>query len=143
METVPSLRAIDVYLLSRVGKAGRRRLAERLAGIGFTLRHMAILSYLADRGPSAQREIGRALAIDPSDLVGALDELQDRDQVRRERDPDDRRRHRVSLTPAGRTALRRCRRHAAAVDDEVLAPLSAGDRRKLGELLGRLFDDLD
>lgn len=143
METVPSLRATDTYLLSRVGKAGRRRMVDRLAGIGFSLRHMAVLGYLADRGPAAQRDIGRLLGIDPSDLVGALDELEDRGLVRRERDPDDRRRHRVSLTPAGRTALRRCRRHAAAVDDEVLAPLTAAQRRILSDLLGRVFDALD
>lgn len=140
METVPTLRGTDVYLLSRIGKAGRRRLAERLAGIGFTMRHMAILAYLADRGPAAQRDIGTLLGIDPSDLVGALDELEERGLARRERDPADRRRHRVSLLPAGRAALRRCRRCADGVSDELLAPLTAAQRRTLADLLGRVFD---
>jgi len=132
------LRSLPVYLLSTVGKSGRNRLAQRLAEQGLTLRHMAVLSDLADAGPSAQRELCARLAIDPSDMVQTLDDLENAALARRERDTADRRRYRVSLTPAGRRMLTRTMRYAEAVADEVLAPLSPAERETFVELLKRL-----
>ena len=140
METVPSLREYECYLLSRVGKSARGVVAAYLAKRHLTMRHMAIMSYLADIGPAAQRDIGRLLTIDPSDMVTAIDELQARSLVRRDRDPDDRRRYRVNLTPAGLATLTRCRRQLQDANDALLAPLSARERKALMSALGKLFD---
>ena len=132
------LRSLPVYLLSTVGKSGRNQLAQKLAADDLTLRHMAVLADLADAGPSAQRELCGRLSIDPSDMVQTLDDLEDAGLARRERDTADRRRYRVSLTPAGRRMLTRTMRHAQTVADEVLAPLSPAERETLVTLLQRL-----
>jgi DNA-binding MarR family transcriptional regulator len=142
MDTTPSLRALDAYLLSRLGKAARTRTAARLAADGLTIRHHAVLAYLSDAGPSAQRDMGRLLGIDPSDMVGAVDELEGLGYVTRDRDPADRRRSSITLTDAGKSAAERCGQAAREVADELLVPLSEVDREDLTRILAKVFDEL-
>ncbi|MGE7434910.1 MarR family winged helix-turn-helix transcriptional regulator [Kitasatospora sp. NPDC001175] len=137
-ETPPSLTALTTYLLSKVGKTARTRLAERLAEHGQRLWHMAVLAALADFGPHAQRDLAARLGIDPSDMVKIVDELATAGQVERNRDQTDRRRVSVTLTPAGRSALAALTAEANAVQDAVLAPLTEPERAQLHALLTRV-----
>ncbi|MET8544790.1 MarR family winged helix-turn-helix transcriptional regulator [Kitasatospora sp. NPDC004799] len=137
-ELPPSLLDLSTYLLSRIGKAARSRLAERLAERGLRLWDMAVLAALADFGPQAQRDLVRRLAIDPSDLAKVADQLAAAGYVVRVRDQADRRRVSVSVTDAGRALLAELDAQARAVQDEVLAPLDPGERRALQELLLRV-----
>jgi MarR family transcriptional regulator, lower aerobic nicotinate degradation pathway regulator len=141
--TPPTLAALTPYLLSRTGKAARGALAARLAEQGLRLWHMAVLAALADFGPHAQRELAARLSIDPSDVVKVVDELAEPGYVERERDPGDRRRVLVTLTPAGRTALAGLNDQAAAVRDAVLAPLDPRERATLHALLSRVYAGLE
>jgi DNA-binding MarR family transcriptional regulator len=75
------------------------------------------------------------LGYDRSQLVGWLDELEERGLIERRRVANDRRRHLVSLTPQGKRALRRLRAIVKGVDDEFFAPLDAEQRATLQELL--------
>lgn len=138
----PTLTGLTTYLLSRTGKAARGALAAELAERGLRLWHMAVLAALADFGLHAQRELSVRLAIDPSDVVKVIDELAAPGWVERARDPADRRRVVISLTPAGRTALDGLTERATAVQDGVLAPLDAGERRQLHALLARVHAHL-
>ena len=53
-------------------------------------------------------------------------------------DPDDRRRHAVHLTPAGRETLGRAQEVAARALEDVLAPLDQRERDTLKRLLRKL-----
>ena len=53
---------------------------------------------------------------------------------------DDRREKWLTITPAGRAHLRRLDRLLAGVQDELLAPLSPGERAQLVRLLTRLLE---
>ncbi|WP_433242800.1 MarR family winged helix-turn-helix transcriptional regulator [Streptosporangium sp. CA-135522] len=141
-ETPPTLTALTTYLLSKVGKASRVRLAEQLGGRGLRLWHMAVLAALTDFGPHAQRDLAARLDIDPSDVVKVIDELTAAGYAERTRDPVDRRRVRVTATPAGRAALTSLTAEAAAVRDTVLAPLDERERALLHDLLLRVYADL-
>jgi DNA-binding MarR family transcriptional regulator len=140
----PSLAALTTYLLSRTGKTARARLATRFATRAAPLRlwHHAVLAALADFGPHAQRDLASRLAIDPSDMAKILDELTAAHHVTRTRDPADRRRVTVTLTAVGRTLLAELDAEAAAVQEEVLEPLTDGERQQLNELLRKVFTHL-
>ncbi|MFF7436503.1 MarR family transcriptional regulator [Streptomyces sp. NPDC008122] len=136
--TPPSLLGLGTYLLSRVGKTARSRLALRLSERGLRLWDMAVLAALADFGPHAQRDLVVRLGVDPSDMAKVVEQLAAGGHVERDRDPEDRRRVLVTLTPAGRRLLTELDAEARAVQDEVLAPLDAEERRVLRELLLRV-----
>ena len=72
------------------------------------------------------------------ELERLLDELEERGLVERRRDPADRRRHIVELTPDGKRALAKLRALAGRLEDEFLAQLDEGERAQLHELLVRL-----
>ena len=73
--------------------------------------------------------------MDRSQLVGVLDSLEERGLIERQRDPSDRRRHMVSLTAEGQRQLIKIRAITKRLQDELLAPLDAGDQETLHRLL--------
>ena len=78
------------------------------------------------------------LWIDRSDLHALLAELEGAGLVARVRDPEDRRRNVVTLTAAGKAVLRRLDLRVDAAQTALLEPLSAGERREVVRLLGRV-----
>jgi DNA-binding MarR family transcriptional regulator len=139
----PRLLAMPSYVLSLLGRAARAGSVEAVAASGPRLGHVAVLAALADFGPSSQRDLGARLRQDPSDVVSLLDDLQRRDLVRRERDPDDRRRHRVSITAAGRRALATAQRAVARREDVLLAALDDRERAELHRLAAKALAGAD
>lgn len=139
----PTLSGLSTYLLAQTGKRARTRLAHRLGERGLRLWDLAVLATLDDVGPQSQRDVGARFGIHPSDVTKVVDELAERGLVSRERDPADRRRVVLALTAPGRRLLAGLRKDAAAVQDQVLAPLSAQERDVLHGLLLRVHDGLD
>jgi DNA-binding MarR family transcriptional regulator len=75
--------------------------------------------------------------LDPNNCVLLLNEMEAAGHIRRVRDPQDRRRHIVELTPAGKKALAHAERAMEDLEEEVLGPLSADERAQLRDLLDR------
>lgn len=127
-----------VFLLKRMGLTIKSRSHEAFEETRLTPQHYAVLSLLDEGAREAQGTIADALGYDRSQLVGLLDDLERDGLLERKRDPGDRRRHLVSLTPAGEEALSSMRAIMRRVEKEFLAPLDADERRTLQELLSKL-----
>jgi DNA-binding MarR family transcriptional regulator len=134
------LLASATFLLKRLGFALKERATQAYEEIGLHPYHYAILLVLAEGSRETQGSIADALGYDRGQLVGLLDELEEHGLVERRRDPNDRRRHLVRLTPEGKRTLRRLQALAREMDDDFLAPLSDEERATLHALLFRLAE---
>jgi hypothetical protein len=67
--------------------------------------------------------------------VLVLNELEAAERVERRRDPPDRRRHLVEITPEGLAALERAEQAQATIEDDVLGALKPAERNTLRALL--------
>jgi len=132
----------SVVLIARLARRVKSRLERALGPLGLRLRHLVALSYLRDHGPTPQQALGDGLRIDPSNLVGLLNDLDDKGLIVRRRDPADRRRHIVELSARGRRLLDEdVQRSLEAVDDDVLGSLAPDDRATLQRILVQLAGD--
>ncbi|MFD7325288.1 winged helix DNA-binding protein [Streptomyces sp. NPDC059875] len=141
--TPPSVLDLNAYLMYAIGKAARRRLSEKLTAHGLRLWHLTVMAMVADLGPQMKTVLASRLDMNASDLVKIVNDLVRTGHVDCGRDPADRRRVVVRLTPAGRSFLARLSADIASTDDEVLAPLSEQERDLLASLLRRVHRHLD
>ncbi|HEY6150146.1 MAG TPA: MarR family transcriptional regulator [Gaiellaceae bacterium] len=123
------------FLLARLGLNFKSRALARLDEAGFDPYDYSVLAILAEGARQAQATIAGALALDPSRLVALLDSLEERGLVERVRDPEDRRRHVVSITADGKRELSRLRAMVKELENEFFAPLDAEMREQLHEVL--------
>ena len=123
------------YLLASLGVALKAQAIARAAASGFELYDYSLLAILGEGDRATQATIADALGLDPSRLVALLDSLEERGMVVRQRDPQDRRRHVVSITDAGSIELARVRAIIRELEDEFFAPLDAESREELHEML--------
>ena len=128
------------FLLKRLGFAAKDKAMEAYERSGLHPYHHAVLAVLDEGSRETQGAIADALGYDRGQLVGLLDELEDRGLVERRRDPADRRRHIVRLTPAGKRALAKLRALARQLDDDFLASLDEDERVQLHALVLRLAE---
>jgi DNA-binding MarR family transcriptional regulator len=101
-------------------------------------RHLIALSLLRDRGALSQQALGEALSLDPSNVVGLLNELEERGLIVRQRDQADRRRHIVSLSASGASEFAASGARLTGIEDDLLAALSPAERVLLRDLLARV-----
>lgn len=135
---LPAIRALPSWILGRAAARGRALVADALAAEGMKMWHHVVLSAVRDLAPVAQADLGRAVGLDPKDLVGVLNDLQTAGLVLRAPDPKDRRKNAVSLTQDGARLLVRCEKAAREANDELLAPLSTTERDQFTALLIRI-----
>jgi DNA-binding MarR family transcriptional regulator len=123
----------SMVLLTRLSRLVYRHATEE--ALGMRLKQFAGLSTLRDLGSMPQSTLGEQMHVDPNNLVLLLNDAEANGWVERRRDPKDRRRHIVVITDSGRTALARAEEAIEDVEDQVLGPLSAEERKTLRRLL--------
>ena len=129
-----------VSLLTHLNKAVHRLASEELLGMRF--KPYMTLSYIRDHPGVTQQELESALFLDANSVVLILNETEAAQFSVRRRDPNDRRRHIVELTAAGRRALERADKARESLEDVVLSGITHEERQALRRLLERVLDNL-
>ena len=133
------LLASSGYLLARVGAQSRRRWARMLTEHGLSPSHFGLLMALDQLGTTSQQQLSHAIGLDPRNAVPLLDTLQQHGLLHRQPDPNDRRRHALTLTPTGAALLQRLRRDGEDLERQMLACLDPDERAALHQLLLKLY----
>jgi DNA-binding MarR family transcriptional regulator len=129
-----------VSLVTQLNKAIHRRSSEEL--LGMRVKPYIALGFIRDHPGVSQQELEAAMFMDANGVVLLLNELEAARYLIRRRDPQDRRRHIVELTTAGRHALERADKARETLEEEVLAALSPEERATLRRLMQRVLDGL-
>ncbi len=124
-------------LLAWHGSITETRMKKALSTAGLTPRHAMTLMHL-EGGPIGQRALAERLEVDPSVLVGILNDLEGEGLAVRRRDPADRRRHNVAITEAGSSALAKTNAALDEVELSLFSAFSQQDQDSLRALLGRI-----
>jgi DNA-binding MarR family transcriptional regulator len=128
----------SALMIIRLARMTGYRMGRALAELEMRTHEFGVLDHLNRAGPISQQQLGTALRIDPSNLVGLLDDLQQDGLVVRARDAADRRRHLVGLTDKGHARLESAKRATAEAEADLLAPLNAAERKQFLGVLERL-----
>jgi MarR family transcriptional regulator, lower aerobic nicotinate degradation pathway regulator len=121
------------FLLKRLGYAAKEQAMEAYDQVGLHPYHHAVLIALREGPHDTQGAIADELGYDRGQLVGLLDELEERGLV-------ERRRQLVRITAQGKRMLSSLRALARRVEADFLAPLSEEERAELHSLLVRLAE---
>jgi DNA-binding MarR family transcriptional regulator len=140
IEAVPDQRLLP--LLEHLARVGRRAGETTLEPGSLRPRHLIALKLLSEQGPVSQQGLADSLSLDPSNVVGLLNELEERELITRRRDPADRRRHIVELSARGGDELCLAYGRLRLVEDDLFSALSAEERSTLYDLLVRVVPRL-
>ena len=129
-------------LLALLGQEAMHRLRAAHTAHNLKPRQFQLLGLLHEHGGLAQRDLIQEMGVAPSILVTLLNPLEADGLVARERDLADRRRHRVTLTPAGERQLASASRAQKETEEVLFASLDDDQREHLRALLLALRDGL-
>jgi DNA-binding MarR family transcriptional regulator len=124
----------SIVLLTRLSRLVYKRATEDV--LGMRLKAYVTLSNLRE-GPRGQQDLCVSMHLDPNNCVLMLNDLEDLGYVMRTRDPADRRRHIVKMTPAGHKAMLAAEQAMESLEDDVLGALSIEEREVLRGMLDR------
>jgi MarR family transcriptional regulator for hemolysin len=124
--------------LARTAKIVSRAFDDALVEAGGTLPTWLVLVSLKARPDGMQRELADAVGVEGPTLTHHLNRMENDGLLRRSRDPQNRRAHRVELTEDGDATFVRLRRLVTVFDRRLRNGLSDADLATLGGLLARL-----
>ncbi|MEC3861241.1 MarR family winged helix-turn-helix transcriptional regulator [Mesobacterium sp. TK19101] len=125
------------FLLRRAYQRNSTIFLSKVPG-NLTPTQFSVMHRLAEDGPMSQNLLGRSVAMDGATTKGVVDRLIARGLLSTRRDPDDRRRHLVSLSPVGVTLIDKAVEAAKQVTEATLEPLTEKERATLLRLLARI-----
>ncbi|MFG3660840.1 MarR family winged helix-turn-helix transcriptional regulator [Streptomyces sp. NPDC047706] len=131
------------FLLARHGAVADSRIRRALEGFRLTPRQGTALILLGTSGSMGQQALAAALGVDPSVMVGILNELESARLAERRRDPSDRRRHIVAITSEGRCLLAKTDQAVTDVEQRLFGHLSPEEIATLRSLLLRIETPAD
>lgn len=140
MPAVSPLAAHTGYLLRMVSNAVSHEFARKVAGEGVTVAEWVMLRALFDGDAAAPSALARKMGMTKGAISKLAERLLEKGLIERAGNPDDRRAHSLSLTPAGAAKVPVLATLADENDSEFFTPLGDEDQDRLRALLLRLID---
>lgn len=141
MAAIPGDAPVEEWALTRLLVTASRLvehdIAAQLRPHDLTHAGFGILA-LVQQAPMSQREIATASRVEEQTISRTVDRLERLGMVRREKDPDDRRRYLITTTQDGRRTFRQATRHDLAEDVLGELPEAEALRSALSTLINRL-----
>jgi DNA-binding MarR family transcriptional regulator len=116
----------------------REELDTALEPLGMKVNHYNVLSVLTYKGAMSQQGVGTKLRIDRATMVAVVDDLERLGLVERRRNATDRRVYDLTVTDAGRKAVKGAERVLKSLEARVFEPLGSDGRAQLHALLEQL-----
>jgi len=129
----------SVYLARCLYQITTALAAEALADDDITLLQWAALVHIGVNPDIDQSGLGERAGIDRTNTGRIVEELLNAGLVDRRVDDLDRRARLLRLTAGGREVLKRLRPLALALEDRLLAPLTAKEKETFFDLAGRMI----
>jgi DNA-binding MarR family transcriptional regulator len=127
------------FVLAHTGHIAATQIRKTLAPYGFKPGHGYTLLMLADHGALSQQALAETLEVDPTVLVGLLNDLERDGLTERQRDPADRRRHIVQITELGKNRAAEIESAIADLEAALFAGLNRDEISTLNGLLARVM----
>ncbi len=137
--TKEEVRALDTYIkLIRAADSASSRIHRHLEGTKLTITQFGVLEALFHLGSLYQRDLAEKLLKSGGNITLVIDNLEKQELVKRDRQIEDRRCIKVSLTDKGQQLISQIfPSHVAAVVNEM-SILSALEQEELSRLCRRL-----
>ncbi len=147
VEVLPSVDAcsrVSGFILERTAKRMKQAFQQELlqAKQHITVDQWVVLQELERKDKQPQQAIAEAVYKDPPTLTRIIDRLCEKDLIRRELDPGDRRRFRIGLTDAGRDKIEAVKPLLAQFRQKAWAGLSEEEIRQLMSSLNKVFENM-
>lgn len=127
------------YLIRRAHQVSVALFAAGMADFDLTPVQFAMLNALMDEPGEDQITLASKVAFDAATSGAVIARLENKGLLRRDADPQDKRRKLLSLTPAGEQMVARMKIAVEQVQNRITAPLSDAEAQELTRLLGQLI----
>jgi DNA-binding MarR family transcriptional regulator len=128
------------HLIRRAQQIAVSVFTEQLAAFDVTPVQFAILNALMDTPGIDQVTLAGQVAFDAATSGSVIGRLETKGWVRREADPQDRRRKMLWLTPEGERVTLEMAPQVTRVQDRILQPLAVHEQKLLLDLLSKLVN---
>ncbi len=131
------------FLLTKTHQTVLNYFRAKLQKFGVTPVQYAILSCLWIKNERTATQIAQKLSLDGSTITGILDRMANKDLIKREPDPNDRRAIRVVLTDKGIQLREPIEKTIKVSNQSVLGILSGDEQEQFVNYLERIIDGVN
>lgn len=128
-----------LYLIKRVQYKTFLRLEAEMQPLGVTTTQFRILTTLSHGGQYSSASLSRMFAVKPQTMIKQIANLESNGLIRRQLAKGSKRVLEVTMTDAGRVALRACDKAATALEEEMFSCFAPGELETYRALMQKLL----
>jgi DNA-binding MarR family transcriptional regulator len=132
------LTGLSAFLIARAHLRLRAEVSVPLSPLGIATHQFGLLTALESLQPCSQQRVATALGISGPAVVSTVAELEKRELITRERNPEDRREHLLRLTPEGLERVTAARSIVDVTHDELARRVGTAELSELNALLAKI-----